>query len=61
MKKKYVTKKYNGDDCYSWAVFRTEDVKGMGSIIMLGEARPVICGLSRATAQSEARSLNDKD
>ena len=57
---KYSTKKFNGDDQYSWAVFRAQDVKGMRSPIFLGEARPVISGLSRSEAQYHKRILEAK-
>ena len=50
MKKKYSIKKFNGDDSYSWAVFRAEDVRGMRSPIFYGDARPLINGLSRMDA-----------
>lgn len=50
MKKKYSIKKFNGDDSYSWAVFRAEDVRGLRSPIFMGEARPLINGLSRMDA-----------
>jgi len=56
MKKKYTIKKFNGDDQYSWAVFRAEDVKGMRSPIFYGDATPVINGLDR----SEARYHRDR-
>ena len=57
---KYTTKKFNGDDQYSWAVFRAQDVKGMRSPIFYGEARPVISGLSRSEAQYHKRILEAK-
>ena len=60
MKGRYTIKKFNGDDSYSWAVFRSQDVKGMRSPIFLGEARPVISGLTRADAQYHKRQLEDK-
>ena len=48
---KFTIKKFNGDDAYSWAVFRAQDVKGMRSPIFWGQARPVVSGLSRSDAQ----------
>jgi hypothetical protein len=48
---KYSVKKFNGDDIYSWAVFRAQDVKGMRSPIFYGQARPVMNGMSRSEAQ----------
>ena len=54
--KKYSIRKYNGDDCYSWAVFYAKDVKGMRSPIFYGDAKPVINGLDR----NEARYHRDR-
>ena len=51
MSRKYTTKKYNGDDRYSWAVFKASDVKGLPSPIELGQALPVVSGLSRDEAR----------
>lgn len=42
--------KYDGDDMYSWAVFKAEDVKGMCSPIMYGQAKPLVAGCSRNEA-----------
>tara|TARA_B100000700_G_scaffold66835_1_gene73717 strand:- start:1037 stop:1219 length:183 start_codon:yes stop_codon:yes gene_type:complete len=60
MKQKYSIKKFNGDDSYSWAVFRSQDVKGMRSPIFLGEARPVMSGLTRADAQYHKKNLETR-
>ena len=60
MKGKYTIKKFNGDDAYSWAVFRAQDVKGMRSPIFFGDARPVVSGLSRSDAQYHKRQLEAK-
>ena len=60
MKGKYTIKKFNGDDAYSWAVFRAEDVKGMRSPIFYGDARPIVCGLSRSEAQYHKRAQEAK-
>ena len=57
MKKKYTIKKYNGDDQYSWAVFRAADVKGMRSPIFYGDAEPIINGLDRHMAQYHRDNL----
>ena len=57
---KYSIKKFNGDDQYSWAVFRAQDVKGMRSPIFLGDARPVVSGLDRSEAQYHKRLLEAK-
>ena len=60
MANKLTVKKYNGDDIYSYAVFYASDVKGMGTIIFSGQARPIVSGLDRSSAQSERRSLELK-
>ena len=57
---KYSVKKFNGDDQYSWAVFRASDVRGMRSPIFLGQARPVVSGLTRSDAQYHKRQLEAK-
>ena len=57
---KYSIKKFNGDDQYSWAVFRAQDVKGMRSPIFYGQARPVVSGLDRSEAQYHKRQLEAK-
>ena len=59
-KKKYTIRKFDGDDEYSWAVFKMEDVKGMGNQIFYGEAKPIMSGLSRTSAQHERDILNKK-
>jgi hypothetical protein len=60
MKQKYSVKKFNGDDIYSWAVFRAQDVKGMRSPIFYGDARPVMNGMSRSEAQHQKTRLEAK-
>ena len=60
MKTKYTIKKFMGDDQDSWAVFRAEDVKGMRSPIFLGDARPVMSGLTRSDAQYHKQQLEAK-
>ena len=60
MKQKYSIKKFNGDDQYSWAVFRAQDVKGMRSPIFFGDARPVMSGLTRSDAQYHKKNLETK-
>ena len=57
---KFTIKKFNGDDAYSRAVFRAQDVKGMRSPIFLGDARPVVSGLTRSDAQYHKRQLEAK-
>ena len=60
MKTKYTIKKFNGDDQYSWAVFRAVDVRGMRSPIFLGDARPVVSGLTRSDAKYHKQQLEAK-
>lgn len=50
MVSKYVVKRFEGDDLYSWAVFYRSDVQGKGNIIFWNQARPIISGLSRREA-----------
>jgi len=57
MKHKYVIKKYDGDDQYSYAIFHSKDVKGMGNQIFYGQAKPIICGLSRNQASYYKKDL----
>lgn len=51
--RKYAVKKYDGDDQYSYALFYAEDVKGKGSTILYGEAKPICSGMSRTEANFE--------
>ena len=60
MKQKYTIKKFMGDDSYSWAVFRAQDVRGMRSPICDPCIRPVMSGLTRADAQYHKKSLEAK-
>ena len=53
---KYTIRKYNGDDAYSWAVFLARDLpKGHRGPVFYGEARPLVCGLSRDQANYHKR------
>lgn len=54
---KYRVLKYDGDDLYSYAVFKASDVKGLRSPVFYGQATPVVCGLSRTDAQYHKRQL----
>ena len=54
---KYSVKKFNGDDSYSYAVFRAQDVRGIRSPVMWGQARPVVSGLSRGEAANYKKRL----
>jgi hypothetical protein len=57
---KYSIKKFNGDDIYSWAVFRAADVKGMRSPIFYGDAEPVMSGMDRNEARYQKTRLEAK-
>jgi|TARA_R110001583_G_scaffold43355_5_gene137917 hypothetical protein len=57
---KYSIKKFNGDDIYSWAVFRAQDVKGMRSPIFYGDATPVMSGMDRNEARYQKTRLEKK-
>jgi hypothetical protein len=48
--KGFVVRKYDGDDAYSWAVFRAADVKGLRGVIFYGQASPVISDCTRREA-----------
>jgi hypothetical protein len=54
---KFSIKKFNGDDRYSWAVFRASDVRGMRSPIFSGQASPLVSGLSRQDASYHKSKL----
>ena len=55
--KKYTCRKYDGDDLYSWAVFKSKDVKGTRGVIFYGEATPIVSGCSRNEANYYKKSL----
>jgi len=58
VKVEYTARKYDGDDVYSWAVFRKDHLrKGHRGIVFSGEARPVISGLSRSEASYHKKQL----
>lgn len=55
---KFTIRKFDGDDCYSWAIFKSEDLpKGHRGIVFYGQARPVMNGLSRNQAVSIKKDL----
>lgn len=56
----YVIRKFNGDDAFSWAVFRREAVNTIKGIVELGQARPIISGLNREMAEFYKRKYNGK-
>lgn len=51
--------KYDGDDAYSYAVFRANDVKGLRSPVFYGDARPVKCGMSKMQADAYKKRMLD--
>lgn len=54
---KVTVRKFNGDDEYSWAVFRAKDVKGIKGVVMYGDATPIVSGCSKQEAQSYKRNF----
>jgi len=54
---KYTTRKYDGDDQFSWAVFKSKDVKGMRGVVFYGQATPIVSGCSRREANYHKRVL----
>jgi len=58
---KYTIRKFNGDDSYSYAVFKSNDIKGLKGIIMYGQATPIVSGCSRNEAKSYKTQLEVKD
>ncbi len=56
--KHYTIRKFDGDDSYSWAVFRKTDLpKGHRGIVFYGEARPIVNGCSRNSARYPAQQM----
>ena len=61
MKIKYTIRKFNGDDSYSWAVFRKSDLpKGRRGTIFWGEAQPIYSGLTRSSARYYKNLLEER-
>jgi len=57
---KYTIRKFDGDDCYSWAVFRKDDIpKGHRGPVFYGEAKPVVCGCARSEAQHYKKQFEE--
>ena len=59
-KTKYRVMKFNGDDSYSYAVFKAQDVKGLRSPVFYGQAKPIVSGCSKAEADSYKRQYEQK-
>jgi hypothetical protein len=58
---KFRAMKYDGDDPYSWAVFKAEDIKGLRGSVPYGYAKPVVSGLTIDIARYEARKLHKEE
>jgi len=59
---KYTIRKFDGDDSYSWAVFKKSDLpKGHRGPVFWGEARPIVSGCSRYQAISYKKSMESKE
>lgn len=57
---KLTVRKFNGDDEYSWAVFRAKDVKGLGrGVVFYGQATPIVSGCSRREASYYKRKIEN--
>jgi len=60
-KQKLTLRKFDGDDSYSWAVFRKSDLpKGHRGPVFYGMARPLVSGCSRSEANYHKRLLEAK-
>ena len=57
----YTIKKFMGDDQYSWAVFRSKDVKGMRSPICDPYIEPVMSGMGRQEAAYQRDVLKKRE
>lgn len=62
---RYMVRRYDGADRYSWAVFRRRDLPAdlrsggiNGRPVLYGETDPVVSGLSRREARAERGRLN---
>lgn len=62
--KDFSVRKWEGDDLYSWAVFRKADTKGRGGGVLMGTPAPIVSGCSRREAENYAaqfqREHNEK-
>jgi len=57
----FTSRKFNGDDQYSWAVFRKGDLpRGHRGIVFFGQATPVVSGMDRTSAKYTVRNLESK-
>jgi len=53
-------RKYNGDDAYSWAVFKKKDIRGIKGVIFYGQAKPLVSGCSKMEAKYHKDKLEEK-
>lgn len=61
MKTNYVVRKFDGDDMYSWAVFRKDSLpKGHSGVVSYGEAKPLVCGCSKMEANHYKSQYENK-
>jgi len=59
---KLTLRKFNGDDAYSWAVFRSADLpKGHRGPVFYGQAKPMVCGCSRSEANHYKRLAEERE
>ena len=57
----FTARKFNGDDQYSWAVFRKGDLpRGHRGIVFFGQAQPVVSGMSQSEARFTVQDLESK-
>ena len=54
---KFIIKKYDGNDPYSWAIFRAKDVAKLGKQIFYGQAQPLVSSCSKEEAKHHKRGL----
>jgi hypothetical protein len=59
-KKKYIYRKYDGDDKYSWAIFYAAECVKFKGIVFYGQAKPIVSGCSLAEAKWRTDELNNK-
>ena len=59
--KRYTIRKFNGDDRYSWAVFKKSDLPtGHRGVVFWGDANPAVSGCSRQEAKHFAKNLENR-
>lgn len=59
---KLTVRKFDGDDMYSWAVFRKADIpKGLKGPLFSGDAPPLITGLTRTGARYYLKRLERRE